>query len=343
MAVTFVGANTYTPTSSLTTRTINVPAGVADGDVIIVGVTKGGGTAGATMSGLTATSTAIEQLQSGQAIDVWFKENAVAADAGTTITINTTVAARVGIIVAVYRGLATSGALDVFAVQTSASGTSVTAPNATASASDVRIDFAFGSANAGNITYTVPAGMTARAAVSGTTTAGEQNAVLADNLTPISPGASGANVYTASSSVIGVGVTLLFKVKAASATAQPISQVSNAGSWVVVGGATSYGVLADGSDSTYIETPTNPTAASIELGFDTLASGQVTVTARARYASGGSGSVTVKLRQSTTTIATWTQPVTSAFTTYSFTTTSAQTATITDYALLRATLEGTAA
>lgn len=342
MAVTFVAANTYTPTSSITSRSISVPAGVADGDLILIGVTKGGGASACSMSGLAVTN-AVEQLQSGQAVDVWYKENALATDAGTTITV-TSSAARVGIIVAVYRGLATSGALDASGYSLNASGTSVNAPSVTASATDVRIDFGFGSTNTANVTYIVPGGATSRATVSDAGSAGAQSAVLADNLTTINSGAaSGANVYTTSASGIGTGITLLLKAKVASTTVYPTSQVSNAGSWVNVGGATSYGVLADGSDSTYIETPSSPAGASIALGLDNLASGQVTVTARARYSSGSSGSVTVKLMQGATVIATWTQALTSTMAAYSFTTTAPQTAAITDFSALRVAIEGTAA
>ena len=124
--------------------------------------------------------------------------------------------------------------------------------------------------------------------------------------------------------------------------ARPISDVS-AGTWTASSGSDLFAMLDEttASDADYI---TTTAASTCEVALGTLSdpassSGHVV---RYRIAA-NAGGITVRLRQGTTTIATWTHAsAPTSLTTYAQTLTSGEADSITDYAALKLQFEATA-
>ena len=350
MSVTFVAASSYTAPAgsggSLTTRTINVPAGVQDGDTIIVVADRAGGSSNCSISGLSGATLVADSAFTGHSSSVWIKQNASASDAEVAVTVTTTTASRVAAIVAVFRGTAVSGVLDTHQISTGVS-TTTTCPAATATASDVVVHILAGTGNFANVTWTTASGFTKAAECSDTSSTGAASLQLAYNLTPIAASSSSsATAYTSSSTQNWSGWTLLLKAQVASSTVRPKTVVSNAGSWVATGAADVAACLADESDATYAGLADPGSGKTFEVSLDELASGSgnVTVVVRGQYADGAaSGTLTTKLMQGSTTIATWTDTLGAAMANFTHTTSSGETATITDRTNLRLRFEATAA
>lgn len=118
--------------------------------------------------------------------------------------------------------------------------------------------------------------------------------------------------------------------------ATPDSTPSNPGGYVIQGGsATIDAALADNSDGTYAESVDPSSGDVFTVGITPLVTGAVTVTTRAKSSTTPVLQMTVDLMQGTTVIATSTFTTTTSFSDYSFTTTSGQTANITDFNNLR--------
>lgn len=330
MAVSIVGSIGYTPTSSLTTRTLNVPAGVADGDTVLIFASKAGGTSAATISGVTATNIA-DVLFSGHAASVWIMDNVSSSLAGTTITFTTQTALRVAAGILVIRGLMPT-ALDT---HTKANGlaTTMVAPSAVASAQDVTVLFGSVSGNTASLSATTPSGFTKVIEAVDTGASGAAGLQVAYSLAGVASGATqAASTFTPSAQVNYTAWTILLKAKVATDTVRPILQISNAGAYTAVGAGTLVETFADESDSTYAETADTPTSATQVVKLGEITSGDINISVRAQYASPAtSGTLVTKLIQApSTVIASWTDSLTSAFANYSHVTSPGQTATITD-------------
>lgn len=116
------------------------------------------------------------------------------------------------------------------------------------------------------------------------------------------------------------------------------SSVDDAGGWTNTGGTSLASVLADETDTTYAQSKAAPTSDdpfTVSLN-GTLAPGAVTVTTRAQ-ADTASPATTLKveLLQGATVIASRTFNMTASWADYSFTTTSGETAAITDRTILK--------
>lgn len=342
MAATIVATAVYqAPASSgsLSSRTITLPTGIQDGDLIIIAADKNGSANGFTLSGLTFTTLGTN-ASSGHWSSVHYKTGA-ASDSGVTVTATTSSAYRAALAVVVVRGV--SG-INAFGKSTTASGASVSAPavTPTGGASVVRLDFACTSGGDGvGIAISTPAGMTASATAYDQVVAAGQGAAnikAATNLTPTDAAVS-ANTYTNNSTtaIVGTGWTLLLSIPVASTNATPSTLTSNAGSWTNQGGAADIpAALADASDATFAQSPATPSAASFQVKFTELAAGLVTVSYDADMDS-GTGSCVVTLYQGATSIASWTDAWTTTKTTFTHTTSSGQAAAITDRSDLRVT------
>jgi hypothetical protein len=127
-------------------------------------------------------------------------------------------------------------------------------------------------------------------------------------------------------------------LSSATTTVRPTSIVSNPGVFTSIGGASSlFAALADEADTTYIQSPANPSGTSITLGMPELSAGTPTVTMRhaADVASPVIG-VTYDLLQGTTVVSTRTiATLPTTITDYSWTATSGETAVVTDRTQLR--------
>jgi hypothetical protein len=121
------------------------------------------------------------------------------------------------------------------------------------------------------------------------------------------------------------------------ASVRPGAVVSNPGVWTNIGGAASLNAaLADESNTTYIASPANPSAAAITFSMDgTLNTGPVTVKIKADIDASVAATVDVSLMQGTTVIATRTYSVTTSIQDFQFTTTTAETSAITNRSDLR--------
>lgn len=123
----------------------------------------------------------------------------------------------------------------------------------------------------------------------------------------------------------------------AAAVVRPTTDISNAGGLSIVGGSGSISIaLADESDSTYAQSPDNPTGAAAEVKFGLLQAGLVTVKVR-HMATAATPALTrtYNLKQGTTVISTRSVVLPTTATDYSFTTSSAEAANITDRSDLR--------
>lgn len=123
--------------------------------------------------------------------------------------------------------------------------------------------------------------------------------------------------------------------------ARPTSDVS-AGTWTASSGSDLYAMLDEtvASDADYI---TTTTASICEVALGTLSDPASSTGHVVRYRiSATSGGITVRLRQGTTTIATWTHsPAPTSLTTYAQTLSSGEADSITDYTALKLQFEAT--
>lgn len=140
-------------------------------------------------------------------------------------------------------------------------------------------------------------------------------------------------------SEFGVYGFLVFSETVTAQYARPISDVS-AGGWTASTGSDLYAMLDETSanDSDYI-TSTTASTCEVSLGYlsdPALSTGHIV---RYRISATGGG-IIVRLRQGTTTIATWTHdPAPVSLTTYSQTLSSGEADSITDYSALRLQFE----
>lgn len=135
----------------------------------------------------------------------------------------------------------------------------------------------------------------------------------------------------------GSAVEIPPKALVASSPVRPLTQVSNAGNWSIVGGSASIvSALADELDSTYVTNPGVAAGEAYRVGFAPLSGGTVVATYRLGLDTGQpSGSVTVNLRENATLIATRTHAVTStALATFTMTLTTGENSAIVDRAAL---------
>jgi hypothetical protein len=122
-------------------------------------------------------------------------------------------------------------------------------------------------------------------------------------------------------------------ISSASTTVRPTNVVSNVGAFTNVGAASSlFASLADELDTTYIQSPANPSATDIVFGLPELSAGNPTIRLRHNVdAASPAISATYSLMQGATVISTRTvTPLPTVITDYSWTATSGETALITD-------------
>lgn len=348
MAISLVAADKYDPITSTASRTVTVPAGVANGDTLICFATKSGGTTGFTLAGGTLTGMSLhkEDSRSGIWSAVYIKENASASDSGKTITLTTTASYRSSVFIAVYRGAALVSVVDV-SDSLDGNGSVHNCPAVTSVAGGYVINYMGGVTGAtGSQTWTTPSGFTKDIESVDAATSGGASAALFHRDAPIAASTSfPQQAYTPSvTATTYIGWTVILKEKTAATSTVPGSVKSNAGSWVAVGAANQTAAVADSSDTSYIETAGNPSSASIEFNLlETLATGQVRIKVKAQRVDAASGTLVTRLKQGSTVIATWTETLTSTLTEYTYVTTTSQAAAITDPSTLSVEYLGTAA
>ncbi|HJQ01310.1 MAG TPA: RHS repeat-associated core domain-containing protein [Jatrophihabitans sp.] len=206
--ITLVGTASAGAATTPNTLTINLPAGTAAGDQIVVAATLGYGKTVSTPTGYTATpgSPFVSGTSNTSAQLAVFRRTAVAGDTSVSLAFSTKTAKSV--VIAVYRGVDPASPIDAAPVTASAApGSSIVLPSITTSIGGdqlVALQGAIGAATAG--TWTTPV-LTERVQQSGGTTA---VAALADQAA-LPRGATGTRTATFSTSTQLVGALIALR------------------------------------------------------------------------------------------------------------------------------------
>jgi hypothetical protein len=189
--------------NSGTSITINKPAGLVDGDVMVasIGFSSGGATITPQDAGWTFVSRAVNGA--GASVAVYVQ---VASGEPANYTWDLSAALAIGGTVTAYTGVDTTTPVDTSGI--SSNGTT-TASISTAQPGEMLVASFFGWTNGSASTWTPPAGMTERVDV--TTTAGFYSFEMAEALQPLA-GATGAKVATPTPS-IGSGASHILALR----------------------------------------------------------------------------------------------------------------------------------
>lgn len=291
MPLTLVAQTAYPASAASTTRTVTVPAGVQDGDMIHVLVTKAGGANDATLSGGSGYVAAPALSGSGISTGYWYKRNATAADAGTTLTVVTETAVRATTFIIVTRGQAADVVPEISKTIT---GVSLSRQLPTVAAKDAVGFLAFlgftGDASTVTAVSSNPPLTKVAEAFDPLATSGVGRASGAVFIAPgpITPGANYGGqtltieMPTSTSPTSGAWLIGLALAPAATVdTVYPSSTVSNSG-FTAVGASTVHAALADSLDTTYIESGDNPNGATVTVAHPVLGPGGITVRTKNR-------------------------------------------------------------
>jgi hypothetical protein len=350
MAFSFPGSGKVTFSAAATTRTFTLPT-VADGDCLVIQTVIPSGTGTISPSGtLTGVTETYFQTVSGHRHSLWIREGLTAADSGLTVTFTTSTSYKTSVQWAVVRGGAVTSIVDVAlgANGPAGGGLSMTSPAVTTTvAGSMEMQFVGHAGAAGVTAFTVPAGMTVLQEIHDPTAVGgaggATGAVIGYNLTGLPAGSSaGGDVWGVDVANLLSAFTVTFEPASVATTVRPSSTVSST-AWTVSGASSVHAALSDETDASYVESGDNPAGTLFEVGLPPIATGDITVAVRMQQAGATpSESVAVSLRQGATQIAVRTYTLTTAWTTYQFTTTSAETAAITDRSALRVRAVATA-
>ena len=364
MAITFIDAvQPALETSNAATHSITTPSGVLAGDFLLLFVSyAGNGTNSLTTNPCGFTKLG-DSTASGITSTVYYKQNTVTGDSSQATVITTSSAtARVTKIIARYRGVAASGSSFLgYGQQAASSQATYASPTvATTGLNGVRVEYAAWSfssqvANSGKTVVTdmltaAPnfaggSGLTKVAAhwTGSAVTTGNAEAGLGHNLTGLASGSSAAGTIWTPEAVTPSGNastwTIILAPVAVVSSTRPTSVPTSTG-WTSVGSAgTVLGALADTLDSTWAESADDPTGTQPLQDAHPPLSAQATVSVISKLsATGTSISWLIELVCNTTVICSKTRVVTVAdgIVDDTLTGTAVETATIADWANLRA-------
>lgn len=111
------------------------------------------------------------------------------------------------------------------------------------------------------------------------------------------------------------------------------------GNWSAVG-ADAVTAITDANDATYIQSPTNPSVEQVRFQLDPVAVGSITITVRAQASAIGYLQLRTVLQEGTTTIAEWTDQLTTSWQTFTYQLNGSQHAAITNRSNLFVLMEG---
>ena len=341
MAIAFrASAESHVTTGSLT---ITIPSAVQAGDVLLLigGMNDAGVSANdwATPSGWAALDT---RRVPSNLFAAAYTRVAQSGDPGSTVTLSTAGTGKACAIIAAYSGIDPSGPINISAVASETTNTaSHTTPTVTTTASDTRVIIAAVQSDSATQSWNTPSGYTKRQdSLDNVNLGGHVTATVQDRAASTVGSYGGEALVAGAASSTAVMYTIAIAPASTTQTARPVSDVSNTGVVGVPapgGGSGVYARVGAVVDTEYAE---YSDSGDLVVGVSALAdpntgSGHV-VKFRARYAAGASGgSVTTKLLQGATLIASWTDTVTSSFADITHTLTSTQANAITDYTLLR--------
>ena len=101
------------------------------------------------------------------------------------------------------------------------------------------------------------------------------------------------------------------------------------GNWTAVGAA-AVTAVTDADDATYIQSPTNPSVEQVRFQLDPVAAGSITVTVKAQASATGYLQLRTVLQEGTTTIAEWTDELTTSWQTFVYPLNGSQNAAVTN-------------
>lgn len=271
-----------------------------------------------------------------------YSKIAVSGDAGATLTLTSASTGKSCGIVAAYSGCDQASPIDALTPLSETTSTTTHATPTVATTQDQDwVLIAAAQSDSVAESWSTPAGYTKRQdSLDNVSVSGHCTATLQDK-GPLSVGTYGGESLTAAGASNKAATwTIAISPQQSTQVARPVSDVtvtSTVGVPTPGGGSGIYADTAANDDTHYAEVSNSGV---IEHGMAALidpnASTGHIVSYRARYAGGAtSGTQTVTLKQGTTTIATWTDTLTSSFATITHTLTGTQADAITDYTALR--------
>jgi hypothetical protein len=323
--------------------TLTIPGTVQAGDLLIlVGGMNNSGNAAYDWSTPSGWTKKDDRSVGSNLYGVVYVKTAVSGDSGATLTLASSNTGKSCAILAAYSGLDQSAPVDVI---TGLSETTSTVSHATPTVSTTQdqdwVVIAAVQSDSTTESWSTATGYTKRQdSLDNAVPSGHVTATLQDK-GPEAVGTYGGEALTAAAASPKAAMwTIGISPQQSTQTARPVSDVDVTSAVGVPTPGVGSGVYADlaaNDDAHYAEISN---AGDVEVAFssliDPLSATGHTLTYRAEYAGGAtSGTLTVTLKQGTTTIATWTDTLTSAFQLFSHTLTSTQANNLTDYSQLR--------
>jgi MSHA biogenesis protein MshQ len=216
VSVSTTPAPASSPVSSIT---VNAPAGIAAGDVMLAQVVIRGGTS-AVVGSVPTGWTLVLRTNRGTALAqaVYVKVTGASEPASYTWTFSPN--ARATAAIAAYRGVDNDVPVNASAGQGNAASATVTAPAVTTTVANTRVVSFFGAAN-GNLSFTPPAGTVERYDVGAGTGAGPNGASVSSadaDAAAVAAGTVAARNATASGSAENVGQSVALTPSAGGST-----------------------------------------------------------------------------------------------------------------------------
>jgi hypothetical protein len=341
MAIAFrASTSAYAQTGSIT---LTIPSGVQSGDCLLL---FGGLNDGGVASVDWATPAGWTRLDSRQVGSNFFGaayvKVATSGDAGATVTLSTSSAAKSSAILVAYSGTdPVSPVNGSAAASESVSTASHTVPTLATTVTNCQLVIACFQSDSSTESWSTASGFTKRVDVIDNANLGGHIVGTVQDEAAAAVGTWGGDTLTAAAASAKAAMwTIALAPTSSTQVARPTSDVASASTvGVPTPGAGSgiYADLAANDDSHYAEISD---AGYIEVAFaalvDPASSTGHTIRYRAEYAGGAaSGTLDVAVKQGATTIASWTDTLTSAFQALSHTLTGTQADAITDYSQLR--------
>jgi MSHA biogenesis protein MshQ len=215
-AISFVAASTTPSLSSsgVSSLTIDKPAAVATGDLMLAQLSIRGGS-DPSFSVVPSGWTLVIRTRGGSNVTQAIYRKIATASESASFQWSFSPSDRAAIALVVYRGVDATTPVEASAGQADASSSSsITAPTVTTLGASREVVRFYASAN-GGATITVPGGVTQRYATRSTGAGPNGVAIIAGSAGQPAAGSSGAAVATSSSAIDNVGTTLALKPAAA--------------------------------------------------------------------------------------------------------------------------------
>lgn len=341
MAIAFRASTEAHVTSG--SLTLTIPATVQAGDLLVlVGGMNNSGNAAYDWSTPSGWTKKDDRSVGANLYGVVYVKTAVSGDAGASLTLASSNTGKSCAILAAYSGLDQSAPVDVIAgLSETTSTVSHVTPTVSTTQDQDWVVIAAVQSDSVTESWSTATGYTKRQdSLDNSIPSGHVTATLQDQ-GPVSVGTYGGDTLTAAGASVKAAMwTIAISPQQSTQTARPTSDVdvTNAVGVPTPGvGSGVYARLAENTDSSYAEISN---AGDVEVAFASLIDPQVdtghTLSYRAWYGGGAtSGTQTVTLKQGTSTIASWTDTLSSSPQAFSHTLSSGQSAAITDYSQLR--------